>query len=99
MMLGSSDPTPFDAYAMVALWAMAVVLVVGCILGPRWASHWASMVRWGVAVLSVLILAAVFMVTPTTNGMVGAGRMLTLLPAAAAVAVLFLVWCWRIGRF
>ena len=98
-MLGSTDPAPFDTYAVTVLCAMAVVLLVGCILGPRWASHWATGVRWGVVVFSVVILAAVFTVTPTANGMVGAGRMLTLLPAAVAVVALFLVWCWRVGHF
>ena len=99
MMLGSGDPTPFDGYALFALCLLATILLVGCILGPRWLSHSATLVRWGATILAALIVAAVLIVTPTTNGIVAAGRLLTLWPAASAVAALFLVWSWRLGHF
>jgi hypothetical protein len=54
--------------------------------------------RRGAMGLAVLLLGAVLIITPTTSGTVGAGRLLTLFPAAAAVAVLFLIWSWRIGH-
>ena len=99
MLLGSGDPTPYDAYALAALCALAATLFVGCILGPKWVSHSATLLRWGATVLAAGIVAAVLIFTPTTSGIVGAGRMLTLLPAAVAVAVLFFVWSWRVGHF
>jgi hypothetical protein len=99
MLLGSGDPTPFDGYALIALCTLAAVLLVGCILGPRWASHTAMLLRWGAMVVAAMIFAAVLIFTPTTSAIVSAGRLLTLWPAATAVAVLFLVWSWRLGHF
>jgi hypothetical protein len=99
MMLGSGDPTPFDEYALIALCLLATALLVGCILGPRWVSKSATLLRWGAAMLATLIFAAVLVLTPTTSGIVATGRLLTLWPAAIAVAVLFLIWSWRLGHF
>lgn len=98
-MLGSGDPTPFDEYALIALCLLVAVLLVGCILGPRWVSSGATLVRWGATIIAMLIFAAVLVLTPATNGIVAAGRMITLWPAAIAVAILFLVWSWRLGHF
>ena len=98
-MIGSGDPTPFDGYALVALCLLAAALLVGCVLGPRWSSSTANFVRWGALCLAVAIMSAVFMITPTMSGTVGAGRLLTLWPAALTAVVLFLLWSWRIGHF
>jgi hypothetical protein len=99
MILGSTDPTPYDLYALAVLVVLAGVLFVGCILGPRWISELATWVRWGAMLLAVVVLAAILIITPTTNGIVGAGRLLTLWPAALANIVFFLLWSWRIGHF
>lgn len=97
-MPGSGDPTPFDGFTLVALCSLAVLLLIGCILGPRWATTAAMWLRWGALGLSVLLLGAVLTTTSTMSGVVGTGRLLTLYPAAAAMAVFFLIWSWRLGH-
>lgn len=97
-MLGSGNPTPFDGYAMLTLCIMALVLLTGCAAGPRWTAAWAPWVRWGALLLSLLALGIVLIVTPTTSGVTGAGRLLSLYPAAGVVGILFLAWTWRVGR-
>ena len=97
-MLGSGDPTPFDMPALGALCALAFVLLIGFVLGPRWISLSATLLRWGALTAAALIVAAVLIATPTTSGSVGAGRMITLWPAGATVAILFLLWSWRLGH-
>ncbi len=97
-MLGSGNPTPLDGYAMVVLCSLALVLLVGCMVGPRWIAGAADACRWGALLLSMAMFAAVLVITPTTTAIVGAGRLLTLYPAAAAVTLLFLGWSWRIGH-
>lgn len=99
MMLGSGDPTPYDMPALVALCLLAALMLVGCIMGQEWQSLSATMVRRGAVILAVLILAAVLILTPTTSGIVGAGRLVTLWPAALSIVALFLLWSWRVGRF
>lgn len=91
-MTGSGDPTPLDAYALVLLGLLAVVLVAGWIRGAGWKT------RWGAAAAAVLTFTAVHAVTPTTNGVVGAGRLLTLWPALVINLVLFCLWTWRARR-
>ena len=98
MILGSGNPTPYDLYALAALCLLALILLLGAIFGPGWASGLASAVRWGSAVLAVAIMVTVLLVTPTTDGIVGAGRLLTLWPALATCIVFFLVWSWRVAR-
>ena len=97
-MLGSGDPTPYDSDALVLLGALAVVLLFGAIAGANWVSAWAGYVRWGAMLTALTIFSVVHLVTPTANGIVGAGRMLTIWPAAFGCVVLFLVWSWRIGH-
>ena len=99
MMLGSGDPTPYDMPALVALCLLASLMLVGCIMGQEWQSLSATMVRRGAVILAVLILAAVLILTPTTSGIVGAGRLMTVWPAALLTVVLFLIWSRRIGHF
>ncbi len=45
--------------------------------------------------LAVIATAVVLLVTPTRNGIVGAGRLLTLGPAAALVTLAYALWGWR----
>lgn len=98
MILGSGNPTPYDLYALAALCLLALVLLVGAIVGPGWVSGMAPLVRRGAVLLALLVMAVVLFVTPTANGIVGAGRLLTLWPALAACLVFFLIWSWRSGR-
>lgn len=99
MMLGSGDPTPYDMPVLVALCLLAALMLVGCILGQEWQSLSATVVRRGALILTVLLVAALLILTPTTFGAVGAGRLITVWPAAFVTVVLFLIWSWRIGEF
>lgn len=98
-MIGSGDPTPFDGYALMALCFLAAALLIGCVLGPRWGSSTATFIRWGALCLAIAVTSAVLILTPTISGTVGAGRVITLWPAAITTVVLFLVWSWRLGHF
>jgi hypothetical protein len=98
MLQGSGNPTPFDGYALFALCLLALVLLVGCIVGPGWPKTTGLVLRWGALGLAALVLGAVLVVSPTTSATIGAGRLISIYPAAAAVAVLFLIWCWRLGH-
>lgn len=97
-MLGSGNPTPYDIPALIALCVLALVLLVGCFLGSAWPVSSANFVRRGAMILAALILGAVLVATPTTGGIVGAARLLTLWPAALANAILFAIWSWRAGQ-
>lgn len=97
-MLGAGDPTPYDLQALALLVVLALVLLAGCVFGPGWSPEVGRRVRWTVLVLAAVIVLAVSLVTPTGNGIVGAGRLLTLWPAAALNLLLFVVWSWRAGR-
>ena len=99
MMLGSGDPTPYDMPVLVVLCLLAALMLVGCIVGQEWQSLSATVVRWGAVILAVFIVAGVLIITPTISGIVGAGRLLTLWPAALSIVALFLIWSWRIGHF
>jgi hypothetical protein len=98
-MLASGDPAPYDGYALVILGLAAVVLLAGAVMASSWTSVWAGYLRWGALLVSLAALGAVLVVTPTTNGIVGAGRMLTIWPAACGCVVFFLLWSWRVGHF
>lgn len=99
MMLGSGDPTPYDMPALVVLCLLAALMLVGCIVGQEWQSLSATVVRRGALILTVLLVAALLILTPTTSGAVGAGRLVTLWPAALSIVAFFLIWSWRIGHF
>jgi hypothetical protein len=99
MMLGSGDPTPYDMPALMVLCLLAALMLVGCVLGQEWQSLLATVVRWGAVILAVFIVAGVLIITPTISGIVGAGRLLTLWPAALSIVAFFLIWSWRIGHF
>jgi hypothetical protein len=98
LVIGSGDPTPFD-FPLLALFAiLTIVLIAGAVAGPGWHSGLATTLRRGGLVLAACALAAVLVITPTRNGIVGAGRMLTIFPAFALVALSFIAWSWRTGR-
>lgn len=98
-MLGSGNPTPYDGYALAILGVLAAVLLVGAVVGTRLTAAWAGHLRWGAVLASLAVLGAVLLFTPTTNAIVGAGRMLTLWPTTFGCVVFFLLWSWRIGHF
>jgi hypothetical protein len=98
LIIGSGNPTPYDLHALVVLCGLALVLLVGAIFGSSWSSGMATLVRWGTVIAAVLIMGAVFLLTPSTSGIIGAARLLTLWPALAACIVFFLIWTWRSGR-
>ena len=97
-MIGSGDPTPFDFSLLTLLAILAIVLIAGAIAGPGWTSGLATTVRRSGALVATCALIAVLVMTPTRNGMVGAGRVLTIFPAFLVVVLAFLVWSWRAGR-
>lgn len=97
-MIGSGNPAPYDLLVFIALCLLALVLLVGAIIGLRWSSNGAAIVRYGSLILSFLIVTVVYWLWPTTNAFVGAGRLVTLWPAVAANVVFFLAWSWRIGH-
>ena len=98
-MLGSGDPTPFDWYATVTICLLAATLFFGCILGTNWESTSSNLFRWGATITALLVFVSVLVITPTTSGAVGAGRLITLWPAVFTLVILFFVWSWRIGHF
>ena len=97
-MPGSSDPTPYDTTAIAALIIFGLIILAGVISGHHWPPHVSSFVRRAVALLAVVVVASPLFVTPTKNGIVGAGRLITLWPAVAVDGILFAIWVWRAGR-
>ena len=97
-MLGSSDPTPYDALAIIVLACLGLVLLTGDFTGHRWPLRLAGATRRAAALLAVLVVAALLFVTPTRSGFVGAGRLITLWPAVSIDVLLFALWTWRMGR-
>ena len=49
------------------------------------------------ASLAIGATVVVFRVTPTTNGIIGATRVLFIWPALAVGAIAYFVWSWRAG--
>ncbi len=97
-MLGSGDPTPYDFPLVGLLVCCAALLLAGSILGAGWASSLATALRRGSLAVAIAGTAVVLIVWPTRDGIVGAGRLLTIWPALAVVVVLFIVWSVRAGR-
>jgi hypothetical protein len=98
MMLGSSDPTPYDALAIAALACLGLLLLAGVVTGHQWSPHLANFARRAAALLAVVIVAALLFVTPTRSGFAGAGRLITLWPAVGIDVLLYVFWAWRAGR-
>jgi len=96
-MLGSGNPTPYDVRGFVALVLLSAVLACGAVIGGHWQFPAALLVRRGASACIILVMAAVYIWTPTTNGIVGAARLLFLWTAAVIGIVLFGVWSWRAG--
>jgi hypothetical protein len=97
-MLGSGDPTPYDARLVVLLVVLAVVLGIGAGTAGMWSPGLAAWIRRGAVLLGLGVTAGVLVRTPTTNGIVGAGRMISVWPALGVAVVAYLVWSWRAGR-
>lgn len=98
MMLGSSDPTPYDELAMIVLACLGLILLAGALAGRHWPLAFSTPVRRAAVVLAVFFVAFILVVTPTRSGIVGAGRLLTLWPALGIDMFLFAIWAWRAGR-
>jgi hypothetical protein len=97
-MLGSGDPTPYDLPAAGLLVLCAAVLLAGSLLGSLWPPVLATVLRRGALLVSTVATVVVLAAWPTRSGVVGAGRLLTIWPAYAAVVVLFVAWSIRAGR-
>lgn len=97
-MLGSGDPTPYDAGLVVLLLLIAAVLVVGAITTGHWSQANAALTRRGAVLLAIVATAFVLVRTPTTSGSIGAGRLISVWPAMAAAGIAYLAWSWRAGR-
>ena len=97
-MLGSGNPTPYDIPLIVFLAAIAVILFIGAFAGSAWPPTTALLVRRGAFAIGVMATVLVHIVTPTRNGIVGAGRVLFMWPAIGLMVVAFAVWSWRAGR-
>lgn len=93
---GSGNPHPYDLPALAVMCVTAIALLGGLVLGAQ--SFEATLVRRGTMIFAIVVMSAVYLVTPTPNGIVGAWRLLTLWPAIVVNAVLFGLWCWRVGR-
>jgi len=97
-MLGSGNPTPYDLPLIGLLVVIAVLLFAGSATASAWSPATATIVRRGGLLLAVAATAVVMVVTPTTNGIIGAGRVLMVWPAFGATVLGYLIWSWRAGR-
>jgi hypothetical protein len=97
-MLGSGDPTPYDALLVTLLLVLTVLLGVGAATAGMWSPLASAWARRGALLLGLTLTAAVLIRTPTSSGIVGAGRALSVWPALAALLVAYLIWSWRAGR-
>jgi hypothetical protein len=96
--IGSGDPAPYDFPLLLLFGIVALVLIAGAIAGGAWSPGIATGIRRASVLVAACALVAVIAITPTRNGIVGAGRMLTIFPAFAVVILIFLVCSWRAGR-
>jgi len=98
MILGSSDPTPYDLTGVVVLAACGAVLLLGVLTGPSWTPVIATITRRGLFAVAALVFIAILVLTPTRNGVIGAGRLLSIWPIFILDGILFGLWSWRAGR-
>jgi hypothetical protein len=97
-MLSGSDPTPWDVPLLVLLIVLAAVLAAGIFFGVAWPPAAATTLRRGSVVVAVIAFTSVHIATPSSSGIVGTGRLLTIWPVFALDILLFAVWTWRVGR-
>jgi hypothetical protein len=97
-MFGSGNPTPYDVPLIVLLVALAILSLIGAATTGSWSPTTANLVRRGAMLVAIAATAVVHIVTPTTNGIIGAGRVLFVWPAIALTVIGFLVWSWRVGH-
>ncbi|HEV7706295.1 MAG TPA: hypothetical protein VGO46_18500 [Gemmatimonadaceae bacterium] len=97
-MIGSGDPTPYDFPLLVLFGIIALVFIGGAIAGAAWPETIATGLRRGGLLFAICALAAVLVISPTQNGIVGAGRVITIWPAFAIVVITFIAFSWRVGR-
>jgi hypothetical protein len=97
-MLGSGNPTPYDTPLFLLLVVLALLLIVGAVTATSWSPGTATIVRRAAAILAIGATVVVFRITPTTNGIIGAARVLFIWPALAVTVIAYAVWSWRAGR-
>jgi hypothetical protein len=95
--LGSGNPTPYDVPLFIVLVALAILLLIGAGTAPSWTPATAVVVRRAAVLLGIVATAVVLIVTPTTNGIIGAGRVLFIWPALGVTILGYLIWSWRSG--
>jgi hypothetical protein len=96
-MLGSGNPTPYDVPLAVVLALIALLLLAGAMTASSWSPSVAAMVRRASLAVAIAAFAVVMVVTPTTNGMIGAWRVLFVWPPLGLAVIGYLVWSWRVG--
>ena len=96
-MLGSGNPTPYDTPLFVLLVVLALLLITGAITATSWSPATATIVRRAAALVAICATVIVFRVTPTTNGIIGAARVLFIWPALAVGVLAYQVRRWRAG--
>ena len=84
-MFGSGNPTPYDIPLICLLAALAIVMFVGAASTGSWSPATATLVRRAALLVGIAATVVVHAVTPTTNGIIGAGR------------APYVVWSWRAG--
>ena len=56
-----------------------------------------AIVMFAALLVGIAATVVVRVVTPTTNGIIGAGRVLFVWPAIALAVIAYVVWSWRAG--
>ena len=97
-MLGSGNSTPYDLPLLAILVGIALLLVIGAATPERWPDETGAWIRRVALAVATAAMIGVHMISPTSNGMIGAGRLLTLWPAYAVVILAYLVWALRVGK-
>jgi hypothetical protein len=95
MIIGSGNPTPYDGLVLGTLLTCGLILLTGILWGRHWEPGTAQLCRWAALLVSAAALGLLLWLSPTTNGIIGAGRLISIWPAAIANALLFAIWTWR----
>lgn len=99
MMIGSTVSIPYDEALLWLLVALAGLLLVGAITSPDWSPGVGLAVRRGALLLAAGATAFVLLRTPSNDPFIGLGRLFTVWCPLVVIAVLFVVWSWRAGRW